>query len=71
MSDSKICLLAHGWDEVQGILKSLPINNPAFELTITKQDEQEFAIQFKNLNYATTKSKLNKINPVGLHDLFW
>jgi hypothetical protein len=71
MSDSKLCLLAHGWDEVQGIFKNLPISTPTFELTITKQSEVEFEIQFKKLNYITEENKLKKINLVGLHDLSW
>lgn len=69
--DSVVCLSTCEWSEVWNILKDLPINAPTFELTITKRSEQEFTVQFKNLNQNSEKSKLSKINPVGLHDLFW
>jgi hypothetical protein len=71
MNDSIICFSAKQWHEVQSILQNLPIETPAFELSITKRSEQEFTVQFKNLNHTIDKSKLSKINPVGLHDLFW
>lgn len=71
MSDSKTCLLTHEWDKVQGILKHLPINTPAFELTITKRVDHEFIVQFKDLTVPVEVKKIKKINPVGLHDLFW
>lgn len=72
MKDSIICLSTPEWKEVQSILENLPINSITYELTITKRNEQEFAIQFKNSEDNTVKkSKPNKINPVGLHDLFW
>ncbi len=71
MSDSVISFSAKQWNEVQSILQNLPIDTPAFELTITKQSGQEFTVQFKNLNHTIDKSKLSKVNPVGLHDLFW
>ncbi len=71
MSDSKICLMTHEWDEVQGVLKNLPINTPTFELTITKRVDHEFIVQFKNLTVPVETKKPKKINLVGLHDLFW
>jgi hypothetical protein len=71
MTDSIVCLSAHEWSEVQNILKDLPINSPEFEITITKRNELGFTVQFKNLNCTIAKRRLSKINPVGLHDLFW
>jgi hypothetical protein len=71
MKNSIVCLSARQWAEVSGILQNLPIDTPTYELTISKRDEKEFAIQFKNLNCIIEKSKPKKINPIGLHDLFW
>jgi hypothetical protein len=71
MNDSISFFSAKQWNEVQSILQNLPLDTPAFELSITKRSEQEFTVQFKNLNHTIDKSKLSKINPVGLHDLFW
>jgi hypothetical protein len=52
-------------------LKDLPLNISEFELTITKLASKEFIVQFKNLSVPVETRKLKKINPVGLHDLFW
>jgi hypothetical protein len=56
MSNPNNCLLVHEWGEVQNILKDLYINHPEFELTIAKRIDQDFVIQFKNLDQ-TSKLK--------------
>jgi hypothetical protein len=71
MSDPNSCHPAHDWSKVQSILKDLPLNISEFELTITKLASKEFIVQFKNLSVPVETRKLKKINPVGLHDLFW
>jgi hypothetical protein len=58
-------------EKIENLLIGLPPNTPAFELKITKGNEQQFTIQFKSLNDTVKKGNSMKINPVGLHDLFW
>lgn len=58
-------------EKIEDLFISLPPNTPTFELTITKGNEQQFTIQFKSLNDTVKNEKPKKINPVGLHDLFW
>ena len=58
-------------EKIEDLIVGLPPNTPAFEVTITKGNEKQFTIQFKSLNENVKKGNPNKINPVGLHDLFW
>jgi hypothetical protein len=71
MSDSNSYLSASNWNEVQIILRDLPVSISEFELIVTKRVGRGFIVQFKNLTIPVETIKPKKINPVGLHDLFW